>query len=71
MRWSGGETASLFQVIRERREVDALLPQGPIIVHSKRAGGGIRLLYIQVVIGYIFGIRGGRECEGKKPSLGE
>ena len=54
MRWSGGKTASLFQTIRE---VDALLPREPIIVHSQRAGGGIRLLYIVMccILG-IFGI---------------
>ena len=39
MRRSGGNSASLFRVIRD---VDALLPPGPIIVHSQRAGGGVR-----------------------------
>ena len=42
MRRSGGKLASLFRLIQE---LDALLPQGPIIVHSQRAGGGVRLLY--------------------------
>ena len=51
MRRSGGKTASLFQTIRQ---VDALLPREPIIVHSQRARGGIRLLYL--VICCIFGI---------------
>ena len=45
IRRSGGNSASLFRVIRE---VDALLPPGPIIVHSQRAGGGVRYLYFGV-----------------------
>ena len=56
MRWSGGKTASLFQTIRQ---VDALLPREPIIVHSQRAGGGNRLLYLVICcILSIFGIFG-------------
>ena len=51
MRRSGGNTASLFRTIRQ---VDALLPREPIIVHSQRAGGGIRVLYL--VICCIFSI---------------
>ena len=43
MRRSGGNSASLFQDIRD---VDALLPPGLIIVHNQHAGGGVRLLYI-------------------------
>ena len=56
MRRSGGKTASLFQTIRQ---VDALLPREPIIVHSQRAGGGNRLLYFVICcILSIFGIFG-------------
>ena len=39
MRQSGGGTSSLLRVIRE---TDALLPPGPIVVYSERAGGGMR-----------------------------
>ena len=39
MRHSGGSTDSMFSVIRE---VDALLPTGPIVVYSERAGGSMR-----------------------------
>ena len=39
MRRSGGNSASLFR----------LLPPGPIIVHSQRAGGGVRYLYVAYV----------------------
>ena len=49
MRRSGGSIDSMFSVIRE---VDALLPPGPIVVYSERAGGSMRLhiLHIQHIV---------------------
>jgi hypothetical protein len=40
MRRLGCNPTSMFSVIDE---VDNLLPAGPIVVHSERAGGGARL----------------------------
>ena len=39
MRRSGGSTDSMFSVIQE---MDSLLPPGPIVVYSERAGGSMR-----------------------------
>ena len=47
MRRSGGSIDSMFSVIRE---VDALLPPGPIVVYSERAGGSMRLHILYKVI---------------------
>ncbi len=40
MRRLGGNPTSMFSVVDQ---VDDMLPAGPIVVHSKRAGGGARL----------------------------
>jgi hypothetical protein len=40
MRRLGGNATSMFSVVDQ---VDAMLPAGPIVVHSERAGGGARL----------------------------
>ena len=45
MRHSGRSTDSMFSVIRE---VDALLPAGPIVVYSERAGGSMRWLILHI-----------------------
>ena len=54
IRQSGGNSASLFRVIRE---VDALLPPGPIIVHSQRAGGGVRYLSFASFAYFAYGMK--------------
>ena len=54
IRRSGGNSASLFRVIRE---VDALLPPGPIIVHSQRAEGGVRYLYFAYFAYFAYGMK--------------
>ena len=40
MRRLGGNATSMFSVVDQ---VDDMLPAGPIVVHSERAGGGVRL----------------------------
>ena len=40
MRRLGGNTPSMFSVVDQ---VDDMLPAGPVVVHSERAGGGVRL----------------------------
>jgi hypothetical protein len=45
MRRSGGNTTTLFSVIRE---ADAHLPPGPIVVYSERAGGAVRLNILHI-----------------------
>jgi hypothetical protein len=45
MRRSGGSITSMFSVIRE---IDALLPPGPIVVYSERAGGSMRLHILHI-----------------------
>ena len=47
MRRLGGNPTSMFSVVDE---VDGMLPAGPIVVHSERAGGGARLCNILVII---------------------
>ena len=43
MRRLGGNPTSMFSVVDQ---VDAMLPAGPIFVHSERAGGGARSYHI-------------------------
>ncbi len=40
MRRLGGHATSMFSVVDQ---VDDILPAGPIVVHSERAGGGAKL----------------------------
>ena len=47
MRRLGGNPTSMFSVIDQ---VDDMLPAGPIVVHSERAGGGARLCNILHII---------------------
>jgi hypothetical protein len=39
----GGNPTSMFSVVDQ---VDAMLPAGPILLHSERAGGGARSYHI-------------------------
>ncbi len=43
MRRLGGNPTSMFSVVDQ---VDDMLPAGPILVHSERAGGGARSYHI-------------------------
>ena len=43
MRRLGGNPTSMFSVVDQ---VDAMLPAGPILLHSERAGGGARSYHI-------------------------
>jgi hypothetical protein len=45
IRRSGGNTTTLLDTIRE---ADAHLPPGPIVVHSERAGGAVRLNILHI-----------------------
>jgi hypothetical protein len=47
MRRLGGNPTSMFSVVDQ---VDDMLPAGPIVVHSERAGGGARLCNILHII---------------------
>ena len=47
MRRLGGNPTSMFSVVDQ---VDDMLPAGPILVHSERAGGGARSYHILHII---------------------
>jgi hypothetical protein len=47
MRRLGGNGTSMFSVVDQ---VDDMLPAGPIVVHSVRAGGGARLNNIFIIL---------------------
>jgi hypothetical protein len=47
MRRLGGNATSMFSVVDQ---VDDMLPAGPIVVHSERAGGGVRLSNILHIV---------------------